>query len=113
MVAASTLEKLQIRIHGAAHLPTLIYLPGLHGDWTLIGDFRKHLAGKVRFVEFTYPRTLTWSLDDYAEAIEKSLAQNGITSGWLLGESCSPPPVVRFAVWQARQLADPVDCWAK
>ena len=87
MAAAPTLEKLQIRIHGAAHLPTLIYLPGLHGDWTLIGDFRKHLASKVRFVEFTYPRTLTWTLDDYAEAIEKSLAQNGITSGWLLGES--------------------------
>ena len=87
MAAAPTLENLQIRIHGATHLPTLIYLPGLHGDWTLIGDFRKHLAGKVRFVEFTYPRTLTWSLDDYAEAIEKSLAQNGITSGWLLGES--------------------------
>lgn len=87
MADASSLEKLQIRIHGADHLPTLIYLPGLHGDWTLIGDFRKHLAGKVRFVEFTYPRSLTWSLDDYAKAIEKSLAQNGIASGWLLGES--------------------------
>ena len=83
MADASTLEKLQIRIHGADHLPTLIYLPGLHGDWTLIGDFRKHLAGKVRFVEFTYPRSLTWSLDDYAEAIETSLAQNRIASGWL------------------------------
>ena len=87
MADASTLEKLQIRIHGADHLPTLIYLPGLHGDWTLIGDFRKHLAGKVRLVEFTYPRSLTWSLDDYAEAIETSLAQNRIASGWLLGES--------------------------
>ncbi len=87
MADASSLEKLQIRIYGTVNLPTLIYLPGLHGDWTLIGDFRKHLTGKVRFVEFTYPRSLTWSLDDYAEAIEKSLAQNGIASGWLLGES--------------------------
>ena len=87
MADASIIENLQIRIHGAHHLPTLIYLPGLHGDWTLIGDFRKHLAGKVRLVEFTYPRSLTWSLDDYAEAIEKSLAQNGIANGWLLGES--------------------------
>ena len=87
MATAPTLEDLQIRTHGADHLPTLIYLPGLHGDWTLIGDFRKHLAGQVRFVEFTYPRTLTWSLDDYAAAIENSLAQNGITGGWLLGES--------------------------
>ena len=41
----------------------------------------------MRFVEITYPRTLTWSLDDYAAAVETALAKNGITSGWLLGES--------------------------
>ena len=80
-------EQLQVRIHGAATLPTLIYLPGLHGDWTLVGSFRRQLAGKVRFVEFTYPRTLTWSLDDYAAAIEGALEQNGVSQGWLLGES--------------------------
>jgi len=80
-------EKLQLRVHGAASLPTLVYLPGLHGDWTLIGGFRKAIGDKVRFVEFTYPRTLTWSLDDYAAAIENALAQNGINGGWLLGES--------------------------
>jgi pimeloyl-ACP methyl ester carboxylesterase len=80
-------EKLQIRIHGDASRPTLIYLPGLHGDWTLVGGFRRAVAGQVRFVEFTYPRTLTWSLDDYAQAIEQALGEHGITSGWLLGES--------------------------
>ena len=80
-------EELQLRIHGEAALPTLIYLPGLHGDWTLIGGFRHALGGRVRFVEFTYPRTLDWSLDDYAAAIEAALAQNGIATGWLLGES--------------------------
>lgn len=82
-------EQLQLRIHGEASLPTLIYLPGLHGDWTLIGGFRHAIAGKVRFVEMTYPRTLRWSLDDYAAAVESALAQNGITRGWLLGESFS------------------------
>jgi len=80
-------ETLQIRIHGPASSPTLIYLPGLHGDWTLVGGFRQALAGRARFVEFTYPRTLTWSLDDYAAEIEKALAENGIANGWLLGES--------------------------
>jgi len=80
-------EELQLRIHGDSALPTLIYFPGLHGDWTLVGDFRKQLTGKVRFVEFTYPRTTCWSLNDYAEAIESSLALNHITCGWLLGES--------------------------
>ena len=80
-------EELQLRIHGDATLPTLIYLPGLHGDWTIIGGFRHALAGRMRFVEFTYPRTLEWSLDNYAAAIEAALEKNGITTGWLLGES--------------------------
>src|SRR5215471_9437798 len=80
-------EELQIRIHGDASRPTLVYLPGLHGDWTLVGSFREALGGRVRFVEFTYPRTLTWSLEDYARAIEEALAKNGISTGWLLGES--------------------------
>jgi pimeloyl-ACP methyl ester carboxylesterase len=80
-------EKLQIRIHGDASLPTLIYLPGLHGDWTLVTSFRIAIAGHARFVEFTYPRTLEWSLDDYATAIDAALVEHGITHGWLLGES--------------------------
>lgn len=69
--------------------PTLIYLPGLHGDWTLIGGFRHVIGDKVRLVEITYPRTLTWSLDDYAAAVETALIKNGIIGGWLLGESFS------------------------
>ena len=48
-------EELQLRIHGEASLPTLVFLPGLHGDWTLIGGFRSAVAGRARFVEFTYP----------------------------------------------------------
>ena len=80
-------DKLLMRVYGDASLPTLIYLPGMHGDWTLIGGFRAAVAGKVRFVEMTYPRTLTWSLDDHAAAIEEALSQNDISSGWLLGES--------------------------
>lgn len=82
-------EELQLRSYGKATLPTLIYLPGLHGDWTLTGGFRHAIGDKVRLVEFTYPRTLTWTLDDYAAAVEAALANNGITTGWLLGESFS------------------------
>ena len=88
-----TEEKLQLRIYGDKSLPTLIYLPGLHGDWTLVGSFRKHVLGKVRFVEITYPRTLVWSLDDYAAAIEAALSENEITHGWLLGESFGSQPL--------------------
>jgi pimeloyl-ACP methyl ester carboxylesterase len=80
-------DKLELRVYGDAALPTLVYLPGLHGDWTLVGSFRRALNGQLRFVEMTYPRTLEWSLDDYAAAIEAALAEQGIDRGWLLGES--------------------------
>lgn len=82
-------EQLQIRLHGPARLPALVYLPGLHGDWTLIGGFRKALGSRVRFVEITYPRTLTWSLEEYAAAVERALSGHGLDCGWLLGESFS------------------------
>ncbi len=80
-------DGLVMRVHGARELPTLVYLPGLHGDWTLASSFRAAVAGQVRFVEFTYPRTLTWQVEDYAAAIEEALTAQGIRSGWLLAES--------------------------
>lgn len=80
-------ESLKLRVYGPEDARTLIYLPGLHGDWTLVTSLRHALAGQVRWVEFTYPRTLSWSLDDYAAAVEAALAKHSITHGWLLGES--------------------------
>jgi pimeloyl-ACP methyl ester carboxylesterase len=85
-------ERLQIRIHGDPSLPTLVYLPGLHGDWTLVSSFRAAISGKVRFVEFTYPQTTEWSLDDHAREIEQALLANGITEGWVIGESFGSQP---------------------
>jgi len=82
-------EELQLRVSGDASQPTLIYLPGLHGDWTLISSFKRALGERARFVEVTYPRTLDWSLDDYAANVERALAEQGIRGGWLLGESFS------------------------
>ena len=80
-------ETLQVRVEGTDRLPTLIYLPGLHGDSTLITRLSQCLRGRVRFVSFTYPRTLIWNLEDYAEAIENALAEQGVRQGWVLGES--------------------------
>ena len=90
-------EHLQFRLYGGPLLPTLVYLPGLHGDWTLVGGFRQAMAGSVRFVETTYPRTVDWSLDDYAQAVEQGLAGHGVTRGWLLGESFSSQVVWSLA----------------
>ena len=82
-------ERTQVRVHGSAAQPTLIYLPGLHGDWTLIASFRHAMRDRVRFVEFTYPRNTTWKLDDYARAVVSSLRDHDIDKGWILAESFS------------------------
>jgi pimeloyl-ACP methyl ester carboxylesterase len=95
-------DTVQLRVHGSTDLPTLIHLPGLHGDWTLLGPFRTALEGRARFIESTYPRRMDWSLDDYASAMEVALLEHGIASGWILGESFSS-----LVAWQflARQQA--------
>lgn len=80
-------EVLQLRSHGDPDAPALVYLPGIHGDWTLVGSFRAAMAGAVRFIEFTYPRTVGWSLADYAGAVEEALLAAGTRAGWVLAES--------------------------
>lgn len=80
-------ETLQIRTHGSPSNPALIYLPGIHGDWTLGASFREIAKSEFHFVEFTYPRSTTWLLADYAQAIEQKLRELGIEKGWLIGES--------------------------
>lgn len=87
-----TPHNITLRIHGSPALPALIYLPGIHGDWTLIASFRQALGGKVRFVEITYPRVTDWTLTDYAEGIEAALLEACVTGGWLLGESFGSQP---------------------
>jgi pimeloyl-ACP methyl ester carboxylesterase len=53
----------------------------------LVGGFRDVVSVDTRFVEFTYPRTLEWSLEDYATAVDLALKHAGLPSGWLLAES--------------------------
>jgi len=80
-------EHLQVRIHGSSDLPTLIYLPGLHGNWSLVGGFRRALGNRARFVEITYPSTVNWGLEEHAAAVEAVLAEHQVAGGWLLAES--------------------------
>jgi pimeloyl-ACP methyl ester carboxylesterase len=94
-------EQIQQRAHGDGSLPALIYLPGLHGDWTLVSSFRASMKGQVRFVEFAYPCRTDWLLDDYAQAIVDSLVNTGITEGWILAESFSSQ-----VAWKILERAD-------
>lgn len=88
--AGSQSESIQLRLHHARPSnPTLVYLPGLHGDWTLLAPFRSALGAQCQLVEFTYPRRTDWKLEDYASAVASALAAQGIHRAWLLGESFS------------------------
>jgi pimeloyl-ACP methyl ester carboxylesterase len=88
VIELAGVDDLQSRVHdGPASLPPLVYLPGLHGDWTLIGGFRRYLANRLKFVEITYPRTVDWSLNDYAAGIEAELMKREVKEGWVLAES--------------------------
>lgn len=80
-------EPLQTRVRHPGANPTLVYLPGVQGDWTLVTAFSDALPPSVRFVEFTYPSTTEWSVADYASHLLAALRENGIAEGWLLAES--------------------------
>ena len=86
-LADSDLSTFSMRVHGADSLPTVIYLPGLHGDWTLVSSFREEIEGRVRFVEFAYSPDLTLSLEAYGRLVLCALRKAGIQSGWILAES--------------------------
>jgi len=80
-------DSVQLHIHDPGLRPTLVYLPGLHGDWTVAAPLGECLAGQLRFVTVTYPRTQTWSITDYGAAVAHALQEQGIEKAWLLGES--------------------------
>jgi hypothetical protein len=80
-------HEVQMRVHRADGGPTLAYLPGIHGDWTLVGPFRRAIADRATLVEFTYPRTTSWSLADYGRAVADALAATRTDGGWVLAES--------------------------
>jgi pimeloyl-ACP methyl ester carboxylesterase len=75
----------ELRVHEGDG-PTLVYLPGLHGDWGLIGQFRRDLGRRVRFVEFAYSKDPV-TLPDLSRLVHEALGRAGISGGWLLGQS--------------------------
>jgi pimeloyl-ACP methyl ester carboxylesterase len=94
---------MQLRVHDQGLEPTLVYLPGLHGDGTLLGGFRQAAAGRLCLAEFTYPRREDWALADYAREVEAMLIERGLNRGWLLGESFSSQVVWAIVARQSGQ----------
>lgn len=81
--------ELTIRLDGDRSNPCLIYLPGVHGDWTLLTSFRELAKEKFFVVQITYPRTLSWTMADYGREVSDVMGRLGTQSGWVLAESFS------------------------
>ena len=101
-MSVRTQAPLTLRIHGHASLPTLIYLPGLHGDWTLVSSFRAAVKDKIRFIELAYPCRCDWTLGDYARGVMRAVLANGVNAGWILGESFGSQ-----VAWKLLEHVDP------
>lgn len=75
------------QVSGREELPPLVYLPGVHGDWTPLVSARPLLSDGLRLVEVAYPRVDHWSLEDFGEALDALLDRLGLQSVHLVGES--------------------------
>jgi len=75
------------RMHGDPQGHVLVYLPGLHGDFTLIRSFREHMVSSTAFVEFAYPLDGNPSLNELADSIHDALERLGVGDVTLLAES--------------------------
>jgi pimeloyl-ACP methyl ester carboxylesterase len=75
------------RDSGPGGAPALIYVPGIHGDWTPTWRLRGELNRTVRLIELTYPGAPEWSLEDYAAALLRLFEKLRLDSAHLLAES--------------------------
>lgn len=80
-------RELAWRVSGPPEAPVLIYVPGIHGDWTPMWRIRELLNQKLRLVEIAYPRAPEWSLDDYTARLFDLFESQNIASAHLLAES--------------------------
>lgn len=72
---------------GDPSAPPILYLPGVHGDWTPQGRARPILSRDFHFVETAYPRIDHWSIEDYGRALKELLDSLEIESAHVVGES--------------------------
>lgn len=78
---------LSASVQGDPGGPVLVYLPGVHGDDTLLGSFRAQVGDDIRLVTFTYPLSTSVNLPDLAAVVWTQLRSLTDQPVWLLAES--------------------------
>ena len=92
------------QIAGDTRATPIVYLPGVHGDWTPQGRARSILSREYQFVETAYPRVEYWTIDDYARALKELLDALGIESAHIVGESFGSLVAWQFGVAHPRRV---------
>ena len=80
-------DELLYRVSGEEGATPVVYLPGVHGDWTPQAAAGPMLAEKFRLVEITYPKKPEWSIVDYMNALVSLLDRLEIGSAHVIAES--------------------------
>lgn len=75
------------QVSGDSAAPPLVYLPGVHGDWTIFERLRPLLNAHFRVIEITYPRRTDWKIEDFGSGLAKVLDELEVGAVHLLGES--------------------------
>jgi 3-oxoadipate enol-lactonase len=92
------------QVTGPEEHPPLVYLPGVHGDWTPLGRARSLLNESFQLVEAAYPRVAHWSLADFSQALESLLDALKLDSVHLVGESFGSLVAWEFGLTHPRRV---------
>ena len=63
---------------GNTQAPPIVYLPGVHGDWTPQVRARPLLSREFWLIETAYPRIDHWSINDFSRSLKQLLDRLGI-----------------------------------
>lgn len=80
-------EDLLYRTTPAPGRPIVVYLPGVHGDWTSFHRIRPFLERDVALVELSYPKSEIAGLPEIAAKIVRLVRALDVRNAHLLGES--------------------------
>jgi pimeloyl-ACP methyl ester carboxylesterase len=91
---------------GPPEAPAILYIPGIHGDWTPKWRMRHVLARHHRLIEIAYPRAATdWSLDDYVTRLDRLVESLHLDNVHLLAESFGSLIGWRFACHRPERVS--------
>lgn len=80
-------SELIVQEGGRADAPPLVYVPGIHGDWTPLRRSRGLFHRRARLIEVAYPRQSRWRLRDYAESMDRMMNRLNLKSAHFAVES--------------------------